>query len=227
MCVIRTNEQNVFEEKKNHLYPRKNDGKPKKVKKERKKLVPTAHSNSQLVVAAAALPLPFNTSAPKIKQKETNYVKKEKKTKKNLLFKFTLKNVTGIDEENQNEMHWIILRTCNHLRHRHTVGIWRAFIWLLHSILTVFCVFRMNSSAYMHIGHWHSTSNMHQWIENHYPYTETPKWSSTLFCIPLRILFLLWIFIFFLHWKNTKKRKKSVDFPRLRYTNLTKKNAHT
>lgn len=85
MCVIRTNEQNAFEEKKKSFVPRKNDGKPKKVKKERKKLVPTAHSNSQLVVAAAALPLPFNTSAPKIKQKETNYVKKEKRRNKSFI----------------------------------------------------------------------------------------------------------------------------------------------
>lgn len=133
-----------------------------------------------------SLPLLFST---KNKPKETNYAAKKETHKINLLFKFTLKNVTGIDEENLTKCIDCVIYLQSSLSSSRLA--WRAFIWLAFHFNFSFCAFSLKKNSSMvykiHIGHWHSTSNMHQWIVHHYPYTETSKWSYTLFCTALRV----------------------------------------
>lgn len=216
-----------FWREKKSFVPRKNDGKPKKVEKERKKLVPTAHSNSQLVVAAAALPLPFNTSAPKIKLKETNYVKKEKSRKKIFYLNLPSKMLPELMKK--------IRTKC--------IGLY--YVPAIIFVIVIRLAYEGHSFDSC-IPFWLCSVYL-EWILLHICTLGTgiqPRICTselrTITHIPRHPNDLLLSFVFhsvfsssceysffFLHWKNTKKRKKSVDFPRLRYTNLTKKNAHT
>lgn len=98
---------------------------------------------------------------------------------------------------------------------------WRAFIWLaFHFILFrfIFCIcvhlkefFNMYKCTLGIAGIGIQCRICTSEAVSHYPYTETSKWSYTLFCTSLRV-FVCFFFHYPFHISNVKKWKKSVDF---------------
>lgn len=163
-----------------------------------------------------SLPLLFST---KNKPKETNYAAKKETHKINLLFKFTLKNVTGIDEENLTKCIDCVIYLQSSLSSSRLA--WRAFIWLAFHFNFSFCAFSLKRILL-----WCTKYTLGIGIQRRICTSELctiihiPKHPNDLIhsfvlrsvCLYVFFfIFLLWIFFYF-RISNVKKWKKSVDF---------------